>query len=91
MPTRTRSFITESTRKRTPLGHVHRSHIRQQLSIETIRDMYHEAMQRLLAEATSRSTYVGEAAVAIDTTAADPFTGYQEGHEDEIIGTKEDE
>ena len=24
-----RSFITESTRERTPLGHVHRSHIRQ--------------------------------------------------------------
>ncbi|WP_309242245.1 transposase [Halocatena marina] len=86
-----RSFITESTREKTPLGHIHRHHIRQQLSIETIRDMYHEAMQRLLAEATSRSEYFGEAAVAIDTTAADSFTGDRDGHEDEIIGTKEDD
>jgi hypothetical protein len=37
--------------------------------------MYHEAMQRLLAETTSRSAYVGKAAVAIDTTVNDPFTG----------------
>jgi hypothetical protein len=85
-----RSFITESTREQTPLGHVHRYHIRQQLSIDDIRDMYHEAMQRLLAETTSRSEYLGEAAVAIDTTEADPFTGDRDGHEDEIIGTKAD-
>jgi IS4 transposase len=86
-----RSFITDSTREQTPLGHVHRYHIRQQFSIETIRDMYHEAMQRLLTETTSRSEYFGEAAVAIDTTADDPFTGDREGHEDEIIGTKKDD
>lgn len=86
-----RSFITESTRELTPLGHVHRYHIRQQFSIETIRDMYHEAMQRLLAETTSRSEYFGEAAVAIDTTVDDPFTGDREGHEEEIIGTKADD
>jgi hypothetical protein len=66
----TRSFITDSTREQTPLGHVHRHHIRQQLSIDAIRDMYHEAMQRLLAETTSRSTYFGEGTVAIDTTEA---------------------
>jgi hypothetical protein len=53
--------------------------------------MYHEAMQRLLAETTSRSEYLGEAAVAIDTTADDPFTGDREDHENEIIGTKEDD
>jgi hypothetical protein len=86
-----RSFITESTREETPLGHIHRYHIRQQLSIDNIRDMYHEAMQRLLAETTSRSAYFGEAAVAIDTTVDDPFTGDREGHRDEIIGTKEDD
>lgn len=72
----------------TPLGHVHRYHIRQPFSIDGIRDMYHEAMQRLLANTTSRSAYFGEAAVAVDTTAAEPFTGDREGHEDEIIGTK---
>lgn len=38
-----RSFLTESTRKKTPLGHIHRHHIRQ-FSIEAIREMYHEAM-----------------------------------------------
>lgn len=64
-----RSFITESTRERTPFGHIYGYHIRQQLSIEEIQDMYHEAIQRLLGEACSRSTYFGEAAVAIDTTA----------------------
>jgi IS4 transposase len=86
-----RSFTTESTRELTPLGHIHRSHIRQQFSIDDIRDMYHEAMHRLLAETTSRSAYFGEAAVAIDTTEAEPFTGDREGHKDEIIGTKKDD
>lgn len=86
-----RSFITDSTRELTPLGHVHRYHIREQLSIDDLRDMYHEAMQRLLAETTSRSEYLGDAAVAIDTTADDPFTGDREGHKDEIIGTKNDD
>lgn len=84
-----RSFLTESTRKQTPLGHVHRHHIRQ-FSIESIREMYHEAMQRLLAETTSRSHFLGAAPVAIDTTEASSFTGDRTGHEDEILGTKDD-
>lgn len=83
-----RSFITESTRERTPLGHVHRSHIRQQLSIDAIRDMYHKAMHRLLAETTSRSEYLGDAAVAIDTTAADPFTGDRDGTKTKSLGQR---
>jgi hypothetical protein len=86
-----RSFITESTRELTPLGHVHRYLIREQLLIDDIRDMYHETMQCLLAETTSRSAYFGEAAVAIDTTVDDSFTGDREDHEEEIIGTKEDD
>lgn len=85
-----RSFLTESTRTQTPLGHVHRYHIRQ-FSIEEIRSMYHDAMQRLLAETTSRSRFLGAAPVAIDTTEAEPFTGDREGHEDEILGTKDGE
>ncbi len=84
-----RSFLTESTRRQTPLGHNHRHHIRQ-FSIEAIREMYHAAMQRLLAETTSRSHFLGAASVAIDTTEASPFTGDRMGHEDEIIGTKKD-
>lgn len=48
-------------------------------------------MQRLLAETTSRSRFLGAAPVAIDTTEASPFTGNREDHEDEIIGTKKDD
>ena len=44
-----RSFIHESTRDRTPLGHVHREHIRD-LSIPEIREMYRRAIDRLLDE-----------------------------------------
>lgn len=61
-----RSFITEWTRKQTLLGHVHRHHIRQ-FSIEAIQEMYYKVLQRLLAETTSRSMYLGAAPVAIET------------------------
>ncbi|WP_330633236.1 hypothetical protein [Halocatena halophila] len=47
-------------------------------------------MQRLLAETTSRSHFLGAVSVAIDTTEGSPFTGDRTGHEDGIIGTKED-
>lgn len=36
-----RGFLYDSRRGRTPLGHVHRSHIRD-LTIESIRDVYHK-------------------------------------------------
>ncbi len=52
--------------------------------------MHHEMMQRLLAETTSRSHFLGAVSVAIDTTEGSPFTGDRTGHEDGIIGTKED-
>jgi hypothetical protein len=42
-----RSFIHESNRERTPLGHAHRKHIRD-LPIEQIREMYRQAVDRLL-------------------------------------------
>lgn len=42
-----RSFTLESSRDRTPLGHTHRSHLRD-LSIEEIREMYREAIGRLI-------------------------------------------
>jgi len=38
-----RSFVYESTRDRTPLGHAHREHIRD-LSISEIREMYRQAV-----------------------------------------------
>ncbi|RRJ34014.1 transposase [Halocatena pleomorpha] len=83
-----RSFIHESTRKRTPLGHAHRDHIRD-LSIEQIREMYRQAIRQLIDEVAETEEFFRAGIVAIDITEADPFTGDRTGHEDEIIGTKE--
>ncbi|KOX92431.1 transposase [Haloarcula rubripromontorii] len=83
-----RSFVYESTRDRTPLGHAHREHIRD-LSIEQIREMYRRAVTRLLEEVAETEEFFRAGIVAIDITEADPFTGDRTGHEDEIIGTQE--
>ena len=83
-----RSFVHESTRERTPLGHAHRDHIRV-LSIEQIREMYRQAVRQLIAEIAETEEFFRAGIVAIDITEADPFTGDRTGHEDEIIGTKE--
>ncbi len=83
-----RSFTYESTRDRTPLGHAHREQIRA-LSITEIREMYRQAVARLLNEAAETEQFFRAGIVAIDITEADPFTGDRTGHEGEIIGTKE--
>ncbi|KOX93183.1 transposase [Haloarcula rubripromontorii] len=83
-----RSFIHESTRDRTPLGHGHRDQIRN-LSIEQIREMYRQAVRQLINEIAATEEFFRAGIVAIDITEADPFTGDRTGHEDEIIGTKE--
>ncbi|MCD2200923.1 transposase [Halobacterium sp. KA-4] len=83
-----RSFVYESTRDRTPLGHAHREHIRD-LSIPQVREMYRQAINRLLNEVAETEQFFRAGIVAIDITEADPFTGDRTGHEDEIIGTKE--
>jgi IS4 transposase len=83
-----RSFTYESTRERTPLGHAHREHIRD-LSIAKTREMYRQAIGRLLNEVSETEQFFRAGIVAIDITEADPFTGDRTGHEDEIIGTKE--
>jgi IS4 transposase len=83
-----RSFVYESTRDRTPLGHAHREHIRD-LSINQVREMYRQAITRLLNEVAETEQFFRAGIVAIDITEADPFTGDRTGHEDEIIGTKE--
>ncbi|RLM41975.1 transposase, partial [Haloarcula sp. Atlit-47R] len=83
-----RSFVHESSRDRTPLGHAHREHIRD-LSIEQIREMYRRAVNRLLAEVAGTEEFFRAGIIAIDITEADPFTGDRTGHKDEIIGTKE--
>lgn len=83
-----RSFVHESQRDRTPLGHAHREHIRD-LSIDTIREMYQTAITRLLDCVAETDEFHRAGIVAIDTTEADPFTGDRSGYEEEIIGTKE--
>jgi IS4 transposase len=83
-----RSFVLESTRERTPLGHAHREQLRH-LSIEQIREMYRQAVRQLLDEVAETEEFFRAGIVAIDITEADPFTGDRTGHEDEIIGTKE--
>jgi IS4 transposase len=83
-----RSFLYESTRDRTPLGHNHRAHLRD-LSISEIREMYRNAVGRIVDQLSETDAFYRSGLVAIDTTEQDPFTGDREGHEDEIIGTKE--
>lgn len=83
-----RSFIHESTRDRTPLGHGHRDQIRE-LSIEQIREMYRQAIRQLINKLAGTEEFFRAGIVAIDITEDDPFTGDRTGHEDEIIGTKE--
>lgn len=83
-----RSFAYESTRDRTPLGHAHREQIRD-LSVSETREMYRQAVNRLLSEVAETEEFFRAGIVAIDITEADIFTGDRTGHEDEIIGTKE--
>jgi len=83
-----RSFVHESSRDRTPLGHAHRDQIRD-LPIEQVREMYRRAVNRLLEEVAETEEFFRAGIVAIDITEADPFTGDRTGHEDEIIGTQE--
>ncbi|EMA42093.1 transposase (TCE33) [Halococcus hamelinensis 100A6] len=83
-----RSFLYESDRSRTPLGHNHRAHLRD-LSIGRIRDMYRDAVKRIVDRLSETDAFHRAGLVAIDITEEDPFTGDREGHENEIIGTKE--
>jgi hypothetical protein len=83
-----RSFIHESNRERTPLGHAHRDHVRD-LSVKQIREMYRQAVSRLLDRVAETEQFFRAGIVAIDITESSPFTGDRAGHEDEIIGTKE--
>ena len=85
-----RSFTLESRRDRTPLGHTHRTHLRD-LSIDEIREMYREATGRSLDRLAETDAFHRAGIVAIDTTEDDPFTGDRTDHEAEIIGTKDGE
>ncbi|MBP2252878.1 hypothetical protein J2754_003240 [Halarchaeum solikamskense] len=83
-----RSFVYESTRERTPLGHAHRDHIHD-LSIPEVRAMYRQSIRQLIDEVAETEEFFRAGIVAIDITEATPFTGNRTGYEDEIIGTKE--
>lgn len=83
------SFLYESQRERTPLGHVHRAHLRE-FTISEIRAMYRHAVGFLVDRIAETDAFYRAGVVAIDTTEADPFTVDRAGHEDEILGTKEE-
>lgn len=83
-----RSFLYESMRDQTPLGHNHRAHLRE-LSVDEIREMYRNAIRRIVDRLGETDAFYRAGFVAIDTTEEDPFTGDRSGHEAEIIGTKE--
>jgi len=51
-------FIHESERNRTPMGHAHRDHIRG-LSVPAIREMYRQAVGRLLDEVAETEEFFG--------------------------------
>lgn len=51
--------------------------------------MYRQAIRRLLGEVAETEEFFRAGIVAIDITEAEPFTGDRTGHEDEILGTKE--
>ena len=51
--------------------------------------MYRQAVRQLIDEVAETEEFFRAGIVAIDITEADPFTGDRTGHEDEIIGTKE--
>ena len=53
-----RSFTLESSRDQTPLGHTHRSHLRN-LSVDEIREMYREAVSRLSIELRRQKNSIG--------------------------------
>lgn len=78
----------ESLRERTPLGHTHRHHLRD-LSVDEGREMYRQEVRRLINRVAETEEFYRAGIVAIDITEAEPFTGDRAGHEDEIIGTKE--
>ena len=82
------SFLYESNRERTPLGHNHRAHLRD-FSIGEIREMYREAVKRIVDRLSETDAFHRAGLVAIDITEEEPFTGDREGYENEIIGTKE--
>jgi len=65
-----RSFTYESTRERTPLGHSHREHIRD-LPIAEIREMYRQAVNRLLSEVAETEEFFRAGIVAIDNVLMD--------------------
>jgi len=59
------------------------------VSISEIREMYRQAINRLLNEVAETEQFFRAGIVAIDLTEADPFTGDRTDHENEILGTKE--
>ncbi len=82
------SFSLDTTRERIPTGSTHRYQIGK-LSIAEIREMLRSTTRMLIARARQNGELDGPVFAAIDVTKGFPFTGDEEGHEDDILGYKD--
>lgn len=82
-----RSFIYESTHDRTPLGHAHREQIRD-LSIPEVREMYRQAIARLLNEVAETEEFFRTEIVGIDITEDDPSRAIERATKTRSLGRK---
>lgn len=83
------SFAIDSSREQTPSGSNHRHQV-QKLSVKETREMLRNTTRALIARARSNDELDRKVTVAIDITKSKPFTGDREGHEDVILGYKND-
>lgn len=80
-------YAHDSTRKVTPLGDIHRDHIRA-LGVETIRAQYQAAVANTVQAARGEGRLARPVTVAIDMTTSWPYTGCI-AETDGVFGTKE--
>jgi putative transposase len=82
------SFSLDTTRERIPTGSTHRYQIGK-LSVDDIRSMLRNTTRMLIARARQHGELTGKLWAAIDVTKGFPFTGDPEGHEDDILGYRD--
>jgi putative transposase len=82
------SFSLDTTRERIPTGSTHRYQIGKH-SVNDIRLMLRNTTRMLIARARQHGELTGKLWAAIDVTKGFPFTGDPEGHEDDILGHRD--
>ncbi|WP_202593574.1 transposase [Halococcus sediminicola] len=82
------SFSLDTTREHIPTGSTHRYQIGKH-SVDDIRLMLRNTTRMLIARARQHGELTGKLWAAIDVTKGFPFTGDPEGHEDDILGHRD--